>query len=80
MANTRRSSYKGYLITTRWTELMSDVRGPHRFNASFSVNPADVEESGWQQFETSVFDTSVAAADDALTSAKRSIDRNFSEK
>ena len=75
MPTTGHSRYKGCSITTRWTELepLPETRAK-RFNASFSVDPADAEESPWQQFEASIFDTSVHAASNALMAAKRSID------
>ena len=75
MPNSKRSSYKGYAITTRWTELgpLAD-RQAKRFNASFTVDPESLVELSWQQFPKAVFDTHGGAADNALLTAQKSID------
>jgi hypothetical protein len=75
MQNTKRSSYKGYDITTRWTEMLPLADRPaKRFNASFTVEPSAPDADSWQQFPHAVFDTWIAASENALTAARRSID------
>lgn len=85
MPTSQRSCYRGFSITTRWSEVRLPVamgfpaRGPpSQFIASFSVDPYD--DQSWQQFPTSMFDTSGRAADNALTAAKRAIDSRLSPK
>jgi len=85
MPTSQRSCYRGFSITTRWSEVRLPVamgfpaRGPpSQFIASFSVDPYD--DQSWQQFSTSMFDTSGRAADNALTAAKRAIDSRLFPK
>jgi hypothetical protein len=75
MPNSKRSSYKGYCITTRWVELGPLAeRKPQRFNASYTVNPSGAAQVSWQQFPKAVFDTGRGASDNALSAAKKAID------
>ena len=85
MPTSQRSYYRGFSITTRWSEVRLPVamgfpaRGPPtQFIASFSVDPHD--DQSWQQFPTSMFDTSGHAVDNALPAAKRAIDLRLSER
>lgn len=78
MPTTRQCNYRGHSITVRCRESRCvSIGWPPRFEASFSVNPEAEEESGWQQFPPSAFDTSAAATANALTEAKNSIDDNL---
>ena len=81
MPNTRRFSYKGYYITTRWTELepLSGQPGQaaKRFIASFTVEPMADTEASWQQFPKAVFYTFAAAMANAHKAAISSIDLNL---
>jgi hypothetical protein len=75
MSNTTNSRYRAYSITTRCTEVgpPSDRWG-RRFEASFTVDPDAPDESSWQSFPNSAFDSCAKASANALTAAKRSID------
>lgn len=75
MPNSKRSSYKGYCITTQWTALhLSDRHRGSGFDAAFAVNSITSEGESWQQFPEAVFDTPQGAEANALDAARRSID------
>jgi hypothetical protein len=77
MPNSSRFSYKGYYITTRWTELAPlSGQAAKRFNASFTVDPMADTEASWQQFPKAVFDTFAGAMANAHKAAMSSIDLN----
>jgi hypothetical protein len=80
MTNRRRCTYKGYTIITRWIELEPSRRGLRRFTASFSVDQGAPGRTSWQEFMVAVFHTFDTAAENALTSAKRSIDLKLAER
>ena len=75
MPNAKRSTYKGYCITTRWTDLHRSGRRPWKgFDAGFAVCPLDPDGESWQAFPGAVFATPEAAEANALGAARRSID------
>jgi len=74
MPNSRQFIYKGYRITTRWTQLDPLSHRKQRFDASFTVHSSASDEDSWQQFPREIFDSFVAAVANALTLAQRSID------
>ena len=75
MPTSKRSTYKGYCITTRWTDLhLPDRRQSSGFDAAFAVRPMNPDGESWQQFPRAVFDTSADAEANALCAARRSID------
>ena len=75
MTTTTYSSYKGFAITMRSTPFEPPQDGPPtQFKASFSVVSLTSEEAVWQRFPAAVFGSRVAAAANALTVAKNSID------
>jgi len=78
LPNSTRSSYRGYRIVTRWTDLgpLSDRRS-NRFDASFTVHPNAIDEESWQEFPKTIFETFVAATANAVAAAHRSIDLNI---
>lgn len=75
MPNSTRSTYRGYRIITRWTDLgpLSDRR-LNRFDASFTVHPDAIAEESWQEFPKAIFETFDAATANAVAAAHRSID------
>ena len=75
MPNAKRSLYRGFSITTRWTDLNLAGRRPWRgFDAAFAVCPMDPNGESWQAFPKTIFHTSGAAEANALGEARRSID------
>ena len=75
MPNSKRSTYKGYSITTQWAALpVSDRRRGIGFDATFAVRPMDLDGESWQQFPRTVFATPEAAEANALGAARESID------
>lgn len=75
MPNSKRSNYRGYCITTRWTGLhLPNRRQGGGFDAAFAVRPIAPDGESWQQFPKAVFDTPEAAEANALDEAQRSID------
>jgi hypothetical protein len=88
MLNATCCSYKGCSITTRWTEVRSMSEGgveldqtslglTGRFIACFSVDFQVASAESWQQFLLTDFDSSAHAQENALATAKRSIDLRF---
>ena len=84
MPNATRCSYKGCSITTRCTAVRSTTEGLEsdplsrgstaRFTASFSVDLNSANAESWQQFLKTDFDSFAHATENALATAKRSID------
>ena len=75
MPNSKRSNYRGFSITTRWTDLHLAGRRPWRgFDAVFAVCPMEPNGESWQAFLKTIFTTSSAAEANALGEARRSID------
>ena len=75
MPNSTRSTYRGYCITTRWTNLQLSGKRPWKgFDAAFAVSPMDPDGESWQEFPKTVFATHEAAVENALGAARRSID------
>jgi len=71
----KRSTYRGFSITTRWTDLrLADRRPGLGFDAAFAVCPTDPNGESWQKFPKTIFPTSDAAEANALGEARRSID------
>ena len=78
MQQVHSSTYRGYFVTTRGVALEPSAAGHgRRFSASFAVDPPDPCRESWQQFLRAVFDSFGAAADNALSGAKKSIDQDI---
>ena len=75
MPNAKRSNYKGYCITTRWTDLhLADRRQGQGFNAAFAVRLIAPDGDSWQEFPKAIFGSQEAAEANALDAARKSID------
>lgn len=74
MPNSKRTTYKGYCIMTKWTVLPRHDRRRSGFDAAFAVSSIVVGGESWQEFPVTVFDTAEAAEANALGAAQRSID------
>ena len=75
MPNAKRSSYRGYCITTRCADLQLTGRRPWKgFDAAFAISPMDPDGESWQEFLKTIFSTCEAAQANALGAARRSID------
>ena len=77
MSNITLCKYKGFTITTRWSEVVTLATQMDWFKASFTVAPLDAGEDSWQQFPISQFATSEAASANAMRAAKSSIDQKW---
>ena len=70
----KRSTYRGYSITTQWADVQVSGQRPRKFDAGFDVCPIGPEGESWQVFPKTIFATPEAAEANALGAARRSID------